>query len=178
MSYQTISLSISANPITGFVALGDDLGSQPRLPAIPQVSFQPGDAALKLSIVGYKKFTATAAPTSIDLTAVPDVNGSSSNLARVKYVLITNEGTVDGQVLLLDGTVSNAWKAPFATIATCKLVIPSGYVDASGVVYPGMVLLGGPNTTGLVVSGTSKIISLDPGANTISGRVILLGNVA
>jgi hypothetical protein len=144
------------------------------IPDIPQVAFGFGTGLGNINLLAYKVGTATAAAAAIDLSTITDPEGNAINFARVRAVEILNFATADGSILLLDGTVANAWKAPFNAIATAKLVIPPGRTVGTNPV-PGGVLLWGANLTGYVTSGTSKVISLDPGAATIPWRVALLG---
>lgn len=143
-------------------------------PNIAPIPYTLGTSAGQLNLISYASGSAAASPATLDLTALTDPYGGAVNLAKVNYVLILNDSTADANFLLLDGTVSNAWKAPFNAITTAKLVIPPG-LTISGTNYPGMAMLTGLNTSGLAVSGTSKVISLDPGANTIPYRILFLG---
>lgn len=144
------------------------------IPDIPVVNYAYGTGLGNINLLGYKTGTATAAASTVDLSTITDPEGNAINFARVRAVEILNFATADASILLLDGTVTNAWKAPFNSIATAKLVILPGRL-VGGTTQPGGVLLWGANLTGYVTSGTSKLIVLDPGAATIPWKVGLLG---
>jgi hypothetical protein len=145
-----------------------------QLPDIPAVTFDYGTGLGNINLLGYRTGTAAAAPSTLDLAAITDPEGNPINFARVRAIEFLNFATADASILLLDGTVANAWKAPFNAIATAKLVILPGRLVGTSPV-PGGALLWGANLTGYVTSGTSKVISLDPGAATIPWRVGLFG---
>ncbi len=144
------------------------------IPDIPVVNFAFGTGLGNINLLGYKTGTATAAASTVDLSTITDPEGNAINFTRVRAVEILNFATGDANNLLLDGTVANAWKAPFNAIITAKLVVLPGRLQ-NGVAVPGGALLWGANLTGYVTSGTSKVISLDPGAATIPWRVALFG---
>lgn len=148
-----------------------------QFPNINAYTYDIGTTVGKFNVVAVAAGTAASAPSAFDLTTILDPFGAAAVFAKVNYILICNDATADGSKLLLDGTVTNAWTSWCNSIATSKLVIPSGFVDPGNSTsnIPGMALLFGGNTTGLGVGGSNKIISLDPGANTIPWRVFLLG---
>lgn len=133
-----------------------------------------GTAAGQLNLVAISSGSAAASPVSIDLTSLTDPSGAAVNFAKIRAALILNDSTTDGSFLLLDNTVTNGWGSPFNNITTAKLKIPAG-ATVNGTNYPGFFMICGPNTTGLTVDSTHKIVSLDPGANTIPYRILWLG---
>lgn len=174
MAYSSLKATIYGSIFQAILNFGDRLGLAASIPQFANASFELGTGLGKANLLGYQEGTATATPASIDLKATTDPKGAAIDFARVRYVLILNYATTDGHVLKVDGTVTNAWLSPFDSVSTAKLVIPAGVASGSSTV-PGVFLLGGPNLTGLVTGASNKVISLDPGANTIDWRVALLG---
>lgn len=177
MAYDKMTGSIGPQLIQGSVTpVSPYSGVSASLPnmAAP-VTFQNGTGLGNINLIGLASGTAAAAPASVDLTTMTDVVGAAINFARVRAVMILNKASNDAYKLLWDGTVTNAWKDPFNGLAVAKLSIPPGAIQAGTAVAPGGVLIWGSNLTGLVVAPTSKLIVLDPGANTIPYAVHLLG---
>jgi hypothetical protein len=172
--YSDLQATVIGSILRATLDFGDRLGFKATLPEIADAKFLLGTGLGKVNLLGYQEGTAAASPATIDLRATTDPKGTTINFARVRYVQVLNFATNDVHELLLDGTVTNAWTRPFNGIATAKLVIPPGVASGGGVI-PGKFLLGGPNLTGLVTAVGSKVISLDPGANTIPWRIELLG---
>lgn len=98
----------------------------------------------------------------LDLTALSDPDGRAVSFARVRYLRVVNTSTVDLVAIGPDGT--------------------NGWADApSAVIYPSTADCEGrleqviPDATGGLVDGTSKRISFDPGAATLSVNVLIVG---
>jgi hypothetical protein len=148
-----------------------DAGKSSYTLATPLVlNFADGAAAGQARRYGLAKGTAAAAPVDVDITSLKDQAGNTQTWTQVNGILIRNTSTVDANVLLWDGTVTNALSGPFDDIVTAKIPVKPGIAG-----FPGCVLQTAMNTTGFTVDGTHKIISLDPGAATIGYEVYLLG---
>jgi hypothetical protein len=178
-AYNSLALTIPANILQAALDPGATAGvglnlSPFQYPSIPALNYTKGTAAQQINILGVKGGTLTAATVAVDLTTITDPYGTALNFATVLGFMVLNYATTASNILLMDGTVTNAWKAPFNAIATAKLVVPAGALVGTTVV-PGMVLIASPNTAGFAVSGTSKIIQLDSGAFTITYQVAAFG---
>ena len=106
--------------------------------------------------------SAAATPASTDLTSVTRVDGVAG-FTHVREVIIFNlDGT---NILKYDPTVVNGFLAGMETAAKIDIQpgAPHRFSKPLG-------------TTGWTVSSTNKIISLDPGANTISWQGIIIGD--
>jgi hypothetical protein len=173
-TYSKLNATVLGTALQADLEFGDTLGRKISLPAFNKMEFSYGTGLGKVNLLGFQEGTAFAAPADVDIKATTDPNGAAINFARVRAVLIQNRSDVDGRILKWDGTVTNGWLAPFDSIATAKLVILAG-ATVNGVLIPGIVLLAGPNLTGYVTGSGSKVLRLDPGANTVPWRVELLG---
>lgn len=131
-----------------------------------------------IDLIHVKTYALAAAVQTLDLTALLDPAGVTQNFARVKYFGVAVLSATATHTLLLDFTVANAWKALVNAGTTTKLSVGPGYTNANGILAPGLHLSVNPSLAGYAVSGTSKLITLDPGANTFSVKVMLLGCVA
>jgi len=111
-----------------------------------------------------------ATPTVLDLTALKDVLGNPISFARVRSILISNPATVDGQVVKLGyaAATANAWTGLISNPGQLT-------IEPSSALNPGVLALTAPNTTGLPVTSTSKLLNLDPGAATIALSIEIVG---
>jgi hypothetical protein len=128
----------------------------------------PGVAADQVNLNYVASLSLAATPTTLDLTALTDRYGGSVNFVRVRSVTIKNKNTTDGQTVTVKPGATNGWMALLGTGSTLILQ-PSSSANDGG------VTLSAPNTTGWVVSGTSKTLTLDPGANIISVDIEING---
>jgi hypothetical protein len=178
-AYSDISATIPPNIFQAFLDPGATGGVGLNLPkfqypGIPALNYQKGTGAQQINILGVKGGTLAAGTVAIDLTTITDVFGTALNFATVLGFVVLNYATTASNILLVDGTVANAWKAPYNAIATAKLVVPAGALVGTTTV-PGFIMMASPNTAGYAVSGTSKVIQLDSGAFTIPYQVAAIG---
>jgi hypothetical protein len=131
-------------------------------------NFNPanGTAADQVDLKYTKTLTLAATPTTLDLTALTDVFGNSINFARVRSITLKHKGTTDGQNVTVSGGAANPWTG----IITGNLILFPSTANNNGV-----IVLWAPGTTGAVVSGASKTLKLDPGANTITVDIEICG---
>ena len=127
-----------------------------------------GTAADSADLNHVLTYTLSGSATTIDLSSLTDRYGNAVNFARVRRLTIKNRSTTNGQILTVSGGSSNPWAAAWGATGSV-IVHPSTVNNASA-----LVLLA-PNTTGYAVSGTSKTIKLDPGANTFQVDVEIEG---
>lgn len=127
-----------------------------------------GTGAGMVDLVYAKQLTFVAStPQTLDLTAIVDLSGATVNMARIREIEIqVVTATVDFN-LTLGAAASNPWAPIWGTTGTHS-VMAGAYFYYSD-----------PNTVGsgkgLVTSGTSKNLKLDPGSNIIVCNVIIAG---
>ncbi len=115
-----------------------------------------------------KVYTLVAStPQTIDLTSLTDLNGNAMNFARVRDIVFYNANATVTHFVTVYAGASNGW----AYLPTT----PGLTVLANG----GMVWLHDPNSStgvvGMVTSGSSKTITMDPGALTTNLSVYIIG---
>ncbi len=107
-------------------------------------------------------------PQTIDLTSLTDLNGNAMNFARVRDIVFYNPNATVTHTVTVYAGASNGWAYLPAT--------PGLTVLANG----GMVWLHDPNSAtgiiGMVTSGSSKTITMDPGALATALSVYIIGN--
>ena len=116
-----------------------------------------------------KTLSLAATPTTLDLTALTDVAGNAVNFARVKSVTIRNKDTTDGHTVLCGNAAATQWTGFVSSATATWTVFPSSSNN------DGFFVFTAPNTTAAAVSGSSKSLKLDPGANTISVDIEIVG---
>jgi hypothetical protein len=107
-----------------------------------------------------------AAPVEIDLTALVEPPGRDVSFARIRYIEIVNLSTDDP--ITIEGGASNPWAPLIGTINTFSLA-PSTAVN------PSRLMLVLPSIAAGAVSGSSKTLAFDPGANAVDVALTLLG---
>lgn len=127
-----------------------------------------GVAADQINLNYVATLSLAATPTTLDLTALTDRYGNAVNFARVRSLTIKNKSQTDSQTVTVSPGGTNGWTALLGTGSTL-IVQPSSSLNDAG------VILTAPNTTGWVVSGTTKTLKLDPGANTIAVDIEING---
>jgi hypothetical protein len=179
-AYNAISMTIPANILQVSLDPGATAG-QPgtplqafTYPSIGSVTLNKGATLGSFNILGVKGNNALTGAESADLTAINDPFGNPVNMANVLYWLVLNLATTSGYNLLVGGAATNPWASPFNGTGTSKLVVPPSAV-INNVVVPGLLLLGGPQINTFAVSGTSKSLQFDFGANTGSYRLAACG---
>ena len=163
------SVTITASPTYS----GTNSVSTPTVsPQISQtITFTNGTGSNQGNLLYYNQRTVTGAAETIDLTTLTDVYGTTLSWAKVKAIILINTATTAGYILTVGAAASNAWVGGSTANAgplvdtTDKVVIGSG-----GVMY-----FSSP-VDGFSVSGTSKNLKVDPGANTITYTLAILGN--
>jgi hypothetical protein len=129
------------------------------------LAFGAGTGSGNVQWVWSKSATAAAAPVTYTLSALVDDLGRTIALTKVRALVIAHLGTVDGQPLTAGGASSNPWLAPFADVSD-KAVIRAG----------GVLVLAGPLATAYpVTAGSSDQLKLDPGANSIPFKIMIVG---
>ena len=117
--------------------------------------------------VWYSRRTVTAAAETLDLTALTRTvqgNTVTTNFAKIKGLLIHNRNTTAAKKLTIGAAATNAWTA-WSSVATSTILIqPDGQLH-----------LWAPDLAAWAVSGTTKNLKIDPGADTIEYTIAILG---
>ena len=100
--------------------------------------------------------------TTLDLTSLTGPRGTET-FATIVGLYVYNLTTTAGYAVTVGNAASNAWTGPLGG-TTPTLTVPAG----SRLVLEN-------NDTAWTVDGTHKSLKLDPGANTVSVRVVILG---
>ena len=117
------------------------------------------------------QLTLSGAATHINLHAFTDPAGNSASFARVRAWFVQNLTTTAGYLINIytrTGTDPVTW-LPVTTTGALWV--------AAGGTYFGIDALS-TSTNGCVVSSSAYDFTLDPGANTVSCNVIIVGNSA
>lgn len=163
----TASQTISSSVVTSY---------QVPVSVVQTLNYTQGTGAGAADLIHSKSYSLAGSAQSIDLTAIADLSGSTVNMARVREIIIVMKSVTSGHILTIDTTVSNGFKVLgdgttgnktrlFANASTATTYNKFQWQDKDST--------GG--STGGVTSGTSKVISLDPGANTFTVDVVILG---
>jgi hypothetical protein len=139
-------------------------------------NLQDGSAADQVHKIYAATLAFTGSPIVLNLfdnssgTQVTDLYGTPFAFSAVRKVYIKHKGTTDAQPLKLgySGTTANAWTAILSNPGQIFLQPSSANND-------GGILLVAPNTTGWAVATGSKLLQLDPGANTFNADIVIVG---
>jgi hypothetical protein len=147
-----------------------------NFPNLAELAFDLGNAgSFKFNVIGTKTIALVGATQTVDLSAIPDPFGTVVNMASVSAWMVLNDATVAGYFLQVGGNATNPWAAPFNGSITAQVTVPPGDTNTAGQFCPGFALLGGPRSANFAVTGTSKVLKFDPGANTFQARLLALG---
>lgn len=147
----------------------------------PTISWTNGTAAQCYDLLHVKTYNLAGSTQSIDLTSVADISGATVNMARVRALMFVNLATTSGYTLTIDTTVSNGFKGfSDGTSGSKRRVHSSLSATSTGVnaLWNYDLCLDAYSVgagVGATTSGTSKVITLDPGANTFSVWAFILG---
>ncbi len=141
-------------------------------PNAPTDTFTSGTAANQADLIYATTLTLSATPTTLDLTSLLDPLQGAVAFARVRGLYIRNNATTDGWNLTIGAAASNAWAGTSQFLSASSTIIlgPSSAFPNSG-----RLEVWAPNTTGYVVDGTHKSLKLDPGANTFTIDIQIIG---
>lgn len=128
--------------------------------------YATGTSASQQDVAYSVTLALTAAAQTIDLRGVTGAFGSALTLAEVTGVIIKNKATTTGYNLTV-GAGSNPW-------ITWLIATGDGVVVGPG----GLFMLTSPVDGYATVAGTGDILTFDPGANSFSVDVVVLGRSA
>lgn len=137
------------------------------------ITYSNGTTALSVDLIHAKQYTLNAAATTIDLTSIADLNGSTVSFTRIREFVVQNLSSFDVQVYayslsgftnMLPGSASTLYARAAASASSL-----------SG----GMIRISDPITSvssqGILVASSNCKFRLDPGANSCSVNVLILG---
>jgi hypothetical protein len=131
------------------------------------VTYTAGTGSLQGDTIYVKPLTLAAATTTIDLTSLTDQESNALNFARIREGVAFNPDVHDCKVYM---GASNGWAPVGATSSS-----PS-WARANN----GLWNVSDPTSTGggvgNVVGGSSKTVTFDPGANTITIYILFFGS--
>jgi hypothetical protein len=119
---------------------------------------------------------AASTPQSLNLASLLDIFGGTVDFARIRLLAIRNNSTVDGAILQVGASGTHDWPGLTSSAATATVnVYPSA---AGSPANDGFTVFQMPNTTGALVTSTTNILKLDPGANAFTADILIAGCVA
>ena len=128
--------------------------------------FTNGTGAGAYDLAYAKQLTFVAStPQTLDLTAIVDLSGATVNMARIREIVIQVVTTTVDFNLTVGAAAANPWAAIWGTTGTHVVMAGSTlYISDPTTVGSGK---------GLVTSGTSKNLKLDPGSNAMVVNVLI-----
>jgi hypothetical protein len=129
-----------------------------------------GSAIDQCDLIYCKNYPLTAAPVVIDLQSITDVLAGSIAFARLRMIALRNNGTGDGQIVLIGANGANDFLGLTASAATVTLnLYPSTGAN------DGFMIFQAPNVTGMLVGSSTHLLKLDPQSATLSVDLLLAG---
>lgn len=134
--------------------------------ASSSLSLASGTGANAINKVWSKSSTpAIGTPDTWTLSALTDDVGRTVAFGKVRALVVINLDAVDGHALILGNAATNPWAGPFGA-GTNTVKVPAG----------GFLALVGPLATAFAVTaGTSDQLKVDPGANSVPYKILLVG---
>jgi hypothetical protein len=146
-----------------------------RLPLTGEYTNNVADGTTdnKADRIYFKKLTLAATPTDLDLQSLIDVNGDAVSFAEIIGGYVENTDTANPLTIGGTGAITNAWTSWLSNPGTIKVR------PAASATSPSIQPIGPTgDDPGFAVSGTNKVLRLDPGANTIVINIMLVGRSA
>lgn len=160
------NVSIQQVPTSGFLS-----GVVLPIPLTLAVTYLNGTAADKIDLCGVKSFTFSGTtPQTVDLKAMLDVQGAAVNCVRVRAFIFRAESTTDAVTVTLSPNASNGWSTGFIGASSSVVVQAGSATNPNGA----WLMVTAPNTTGMAVDATHKVIDFTPSA-TCTATLIVLG---
>lgn len=146
-------------------ALSIPIGDQARL------SLANGTVTDQANRIYYKQLSLAGAVTDLDLTNLTDPFGDALAFVEIAWGRVVNLSTANVLTIGGAGAIANAWTAWLSNPGTIT-------VKPKTSSYSGYVEIGSGFDPGYAVDSTHKFLRLDPGANTFSVIVVLVGRDA
>lgn len=131
-------------------------------------SYGNGTGAGAIDLLHCKSYSLAAAATTIDLTALADLESVNQNYARVREFYIRNTSAYP---LFVGNAAATQWavaQGPIVSATATFCVLPGGTFQWSDYSTVGASL-------GAYVDSTHKSLKFDPGANTVTFDLIIAG---
>lgn len=141
------------------------------------VNYTNGTGAGQINLCYAKALTLNATPTTLDLTSITALDGSTVNFARVRELFVLNLNSTGGQIVTVgsSGGVGSAFSA-FQGASGTTFIHPA---ITSSVASATMLRWSDPSnvgaSSGAVTGASNKNVKLDPGANSVTVQVVILG---
>lgn len=156
----TLTVNIQDSDPQGTIAANGDQCTVNYTSTLQYTGATPGSAKEWSGTI-----TLSAAATTLDLTSLTGLRGTTETFSKVYAMAIINNSTMTGYSLMVGYAASNIW-APFW----------SDSVNVETVPPKGSRFLKENFDTGWTVDGTHKNLKLDPGSNTFTATVIIIGS--
>lgn len=168
----TVNLNAAFNEV-----ISSGVITSQNIPAnlLQTLSYTNGTGSGQVDLIYAKQLSLAGSATTLDLTSVTDLSGTSISFARVRELWIQNLATTAAYTVTVGAAATNQFVG-FLGTTTSTCIIPTN-VGATG--NYAVVRFCDPYTTGAstgaYVDSTHKNLKLDPGANTISVNVLIIG---
>lgn len=141
-------------------------------------SFSNGTGSGAVDLCYAKQLSLAGSATTLDLTSLADLSGATVSFARVRLIIIQNLATTAGYTVTVGAAASNQWTGFLGTATSTVVLQPNVGATAAQSIFMGLDLYSTGATTGAYVDSTHKSLKLDPGANTISVNILIVGGSA
>lgn len=139
------------------------------------VNLSNGTGSGAVDLVYAKQLSLAGSATTLDLTSLTDLSGASISFARVRVLIVQNLATTAAYTLTLGAAASNQWTGFLGTATSTAVIQPNVGATSNYSSHVFLDLYSTGASTGAYVDGTHKSFKLDPGANTFSANVLILG---
>ena len=162
----TRNLSFTESVTTGVLATQNI-----PVPITQSVAYTNGTGIRAVDTIYGKQLTLAATTTTLDLTSLTDPAGNTVNFARVREFSVQVVTPTVGYSVSIYKGASNGWS--FLPASTGPIIVQpnGGMFGMSDATSTG-------GSAGYLVSGSSKMVVLDPGSNTIIINIIIVGGSA
>lgn len=138
-------------------------------------TFTNGTGTGAVDLCYAKQLSLAGTATTLDLTSLADLGGSTVSFARVRLFVVQNLATTAAYTVTVGAAASNQWTGFLGTTTSTVVLQPNVGATANQSLLLFLDPYSTGATTGAYVDGTHKSLKLDPGANTISVNVLILG---
>lgn len=138
-------------------------------------SFSNGTGTGAVDLCYAKQLILAGSATTLDLTSLADLSGATVSFARVRLLMIQNLATTAGYTVTVGAAASNQFTGFLGTTTSTVILQPNVGATSNQSVHTFLDPYSTGASTGAYVDSTHKSLKLDPGANTISVNVLILG---
>lgn len=151
--------------------------STQNIPASLGINWTPtsGTGTGAVDLCYAKQLSLAGSATTLDLTSVTDLSGASVSFARVRLIVVQNLATTAGYTVTIGAAASNQWTGFLGTTTSTLVLQPNVGATTNHSAFVATDIYSTGSSTGAYVDSTHKSLKLDPGANTISVNVFILG---